>query len=213
MSKWLRRVALGLLLSVLALAVVTLRAVIEGEAEMQDSDRAFNEGDLRKATVHARRAAILYAPGAPHVGAAYERLIAIASGAEAEGEVEVAQMAWRAVRGAALETRHVSVPHRTELDQADRNLARLASVSSSGTARALRADYEQALAALEKDSAPRARWVLALVFGFVLSIAGLVWIAVRGINPDGSVTFAGMRLGLALTLIGAACWTIAVWKA
>jgi len=213
MSKWLQRIALGLLFAVLALAVVTGRAVVEGEAEMRESDRAFNEGDLRKATVHARRAAILYAPGAPHVRAAYERLLAIATGAEAEGESEIAQMAWRAVRGAALETRHVGVPHRTELDQANRNLARLASEPSSGTPSAFRAGYEQALAALEKDSAPRARWVIALVIGFVLSVIGLFWIAARGINPDGSVAFARMRLGLALTVIGAACWTIAVWKA
>lgn len=124
-ARWLRGVALGLMLAVLALAAVTARAVGDGEAELKKSDVAFNHGRLNAALEHARRAAVDYAPGAPHVARAYARMIAIAVGAEAEGKPELALVAWRAVRGAALETRHLWIPHRRELERANLSLARL----------------------------------------------------------------------------------------
>src|SRR5690242_19018897 len=122
---WLRRAALGLLLAVLLLATLTGRMVIEGEAALRTSDAAFDRDDLAEAMLHARRVAILYAPGAPHVAAAFARLRAIALGAEALGDINMARRAWGAVRGAALETRHLTVPHQAELDLVNQNLARL----------------------------------------------------------------------------------------
>src|SRR5687767_13418226 len=117
--------ALGLLLAVMALAVLTARAVIEGRDQLRESDRAFNAGDLRAATVHARRAAVLYAPGAPHVAEAYARLGAIAFGSEAANNPEMAILAYSAMRGAALETRHLWVPYEAELQRANLGLARI----------------------------------------------------------------------------------------
>ncbi len=125
-AKILRSVAVGLLLVVLGVAALTARAVREGERQMRESDAAFNRADLTSAVLHARAAAVMYAPGAPHVRRGYERLLAIAVGAEAAGQKRTAESAWRSVRGAALETRHVWVPHRAELARADENLARLA---------------------------------------------------------------------------------------
>lgn len=124
-ARWLRGIALGLMLAVLALAVVTARAVSNGEAELKKSDVAFDQGRLTAALEHARRAAVDYAPGAPHVARAYARMIAIAVGAEARGKHQLALAAWRAVRGAALETRHLWIPRRRELERANRSLARL----------------------------------------------------------------------------------------
>jgi hypothetical protein len=215
----LRIVAIAVLVAVLGLALVTGRAIVEGEAEMTKSDGAFNEGDLRMAILHARRAATLYAPGAPHVSAAYERLVAIANGAEATGRRDAAQSAWRAVRAAALETRHVRVPHQAELDLANRALARLSARAQDARnpapdgASATAVNSARALRELNQDAAPRAGWLLALVVGFALSLAGVALFAVRAVGPDGKVALRPARIGLIVAALGAACWTLAVLRA
>lgn len=213
-GRWLRGIALAMMLFVLAVAVLTARAVIDGNHEMQMSDAAFDRGDLRVAIDHARRAAVLYAPGAPHVAQAYARLDAIALGAEAAGQPETARMAWRAVRGAALETRHVWIPERAELGRANQNLARL-EASSSGASSAHAADLarKRVLAELQRYAAPAAVWVMLLSLGFLLSLGGLSLVALRGVTREGKLVLVQARLGLILSLVGAACWTLAVWRA
>jgi len=209
---WLRRAAWTLLMLLLAAAALTGRVVYDGEREMRLSDAAFDRGDVRLAATHARRAAVLYAPGAPHVGPAYARLVAIATGAEAAGDIDVAKMAWRSVRGAALETRHLWIVHRAELERANGNLARLqclgseANADSTGMAKA-------ALAELRQDDAPRSAWIGLLVVGFSLAVAGLFLVAWRGVTPAGALVPSRAKLGILLALIGAACWTVAAYQA
>src|SRR5262249_35209239 len=79
-SAWLRRLAFTFLVGVLLFGGLTARVLVEGEREIEKSDAAWNRGDLRDAALYARRSATLYAPGAPHVRAAYARLSAIAIG-------------------------------------------------------------------------------------------------------------------------------------
>jgi hypothetical protein len=201
---WLRRAALGLLLAVLVLAALTARMVIEGEAELRASDAAFDRGDLPEATLHARRAAILYAPGAPHVVAAFARLRAIALGAEALGDIPMARRAWGAVRGAALEVRHVGSPEEAALDLANANLARL---SGHGPG-----DRRAAERLLSRDETPRAPWVLTLGLGFLLFTSGLVLTA-RGISPTGEISRKMLAIAGLLAAFGVAFWTFAVYRA
>jgi hypothetical protein len=210
----LRSLAFLLMLGLLMLAVFTARALIDGSRSMTESDVAFDRGDLRTSIVHARRAAILYAPGAPHVGRAYERLNAIAVGAEAAGQPKTAFLAWQAVRSAALETRHVFQPRQTELDRANLNLARLEAELRGAKADQIDRLQKQALARFRGDTgAGRLVWTLALAFGFGLALAGLLLFALRGITRDGAIVAREARLGALLALVGAACWTIAVLKA
>jgi hypothetical protein len=206
-SVWLRRVAFGLLVFVLTAAGLTARVVAEGEDELGKSDRAFDQGDLRDAILHARRAAILYAPGAPHVGAAYERLAAVAVGAESSGQSDVARQAWDAMRGAAIETRHFLTPRAAELDRANSNLARLSAAQGSA------GDRERMAQKLARDDSPRAPWILVLGLGFVLFSAGLL-VAVRwGISEKGRISGRGLLISAAVSLAGVACWTLAVYRA
>lgn len=217
MKKWLRIATLVALAGVLTVAIATARAIATGQAEMEKSDRAFDQGDLPRATLHARRAATLYAPAAPHVPAAYERLVAIAVGAEAAGHPEIAQTAWRAVRGAALETRHVHVPHAAELERANENLARMQAQASvalrPATGGALRARYARALGELEREHGPSAPWTAALLLGYALCACGLAWLAWRGVSREGSFVWSSGRYGLVIALLGAVCVTLAVWQA
>ena len=203
---WLRRIALGMLLGVLTLAALTARILVQGEAELTRSDAAFNRGDLREAVLHARRSAVLYAPGAPHVPAAYARLSAVALGAEASGDKEVARLAWGAMRGAALETRHLSTPRAADLARANANLARL---SSGGVA----VDRARAAEVLARDDAPRAPWVILLGVGFSLFGLALGLLFARGVSPNGKISVRGLWVSAIVALVGVACWTLAVYRA
>jgi hypothetical protein len=157
--------------------------------------------------LYARRAAVLYAPGAPHVGAAYERLSAVALGAEATNQVDVARQAWGAMRGAALETRHFSTPREADLARANASLARLSSTDAASEDRA------RMTRALARDDAPRAPWIAVLGLGFVLFAAGLWFSSTRGISADGRISPRGLVVPVLVLLVGVACWTLSVYRA
>jgi hypothetical protein len=209
---WLRRAALALVLLVLGAAVLTARMVIDGEAEMRASDAAFDRGDVAIATLHARRAAVLYAPGAPHVRPAYERLAAIATGAEAAGDRDAAKAAWGAIRATALETRHVWIPHRAELERANLNLARLETLDEPAPKDPGQA-MQRALGELRRDDAPRAGWAAVLLGGFVILTIGLGLVGWRGVDPEGKIRLGQARLGVILVVVGAVFWTLAAFRA
>lgn len=202
---WLRRLALGMLLFVLLFAMLTARVLVEGEAELRKSDAAFDRGELRDAILYARRSATLYAPGAPHVGAAYARLEAIAVGSEASSQTSVAEQAWGAMRGAALESRHFWNPHARELALANASLARLQTAAGAGRSRAVRL--------LSRDDAPRATWIIVLGAGFGLFLAGLGLAVRQGLGPEGRLNARILALSGLIALLGVACWTLAVFRA
>jgi len=211
---WLRRLALVLLLGFLGLGVLTARAVEKGEKAVLESDRAFDQGKVREAAHHARRAAVHYAPGAPHVRAAYDRLHAVAAGAEAAGDRETAIFAWSAIRSAALETRHVSVPFPRELEAANRALARLEVLDALPVSRRERVlQLKIAERDLSQTAEARVGWVLLLGLGFAATAFGLGWFTLRGVKPGGKLEPRTARLSGIMTLVGAMCWTWAVVSA
>jgi len=211
-SVW-ERLSLLAFLIVLMFAVFSARVILEGESELSASDAAFDRGELGSALDHARRGATLYAPGAPHVDRAYERMNALAIGAEAAGQPKIAFLAWQAMRSAALESRHVFLPRQAELERANQNLARLEAVARDRAGTDREKSEQQTLTRLNADDAPDPAWIAVLGAGFLLALAGLSLFAFRGLNRAGKVSFQRARLGLLLFAIGAACWTLAAYKA
>jgi hypothetical protein len=210
---WVRRLSYGLLVLVVALIAMTLRAVREGESAMQASDAAFHRGDLGNATLEARRAALAYAPGAPHTRLAMVRLRAIAIGSEGAGDAESARLAWGAIRAAALGARHVTTPYAEELEEANQALARSmvpAGLDDPAARSRAEAVARQALAAAPGPSPWAA---VPLLLGAALSGLGLLLVATRGITRDGRILPRGLGLGLIVLCVGAACWTFAAYRA
>jgi len=210
---WLGRLSFLLFLFVLLGAVLSARVIVEGEAELSASNAAFDRGDLSLALDHARRSATLYAPGAPHVGRAYERLHALALGAESAGQPQLAFAAWQAVRSAALESRHVLIPRENELARANENLARLEALLRATDEATRAGNQSRALAVLAADDAPRPAWIALLGCGFLAALCGLLLFSFRGFSPTGRVSLGRARVGLVLFAIGAVCWTLAAYKA
>ena len=213
LPSFLQRLALFAFMAVLTLAAFSARVILEGESELSASDAAFDRGELGSALDHARRGATLYAPGAPHVERAYERMNALGIGAEAAGQPKIAFLAWQAMRSAALESRHVWLPRQAELERANRNLARLEALSRDIADSDRPKNQSQALTRLNANDAPSPAWIAVLGAGFLLALAGLSLFALRGLNRTGKVSFPRARLGLLLFAIGAACWTLAAYKA
>jgi hypothetical protein len=176
-----------------ASALLAFRTVQRGEAELAASERAFDAGQVELALQHARRAAAAYVPGAVHVDGAYERLRAIARGAELARDPELARLAWSAVRGAAWESHHVWQPRAAELREADAQLARLDGPVPAGARQAV-------------SFAPRrgAGFVLALVGGAIAAVFGLWWLLgqERSLRAAGS----GVRLAAVSCLVGVLAW-------
>jgi len=176
-----------------ASALLAFRTVQRGEAELAASERAFDAGRVELALQHARQAAAAYVPGAQHVDGAYERLRAIARGAELARDPELARLAWSAVRGAAWESHHLWQPRVAELHEADAQLARL---DGSGSG----------VAPPAQGSGPGrgGAFVLALVGGAAAAVIGLWWLT--GQERSSSSGNPGIRLAALSCLVGALAW-------
>lgn len=116
---------------VLLLVVAGLTLTRRGQKEMELSDRAFHDGDLRSAITHARQAALAYVPGSAHVQAATERIEAIAKGAESEDNVPLALIAWDTLRLVHVRTAYPGRPPSPSQRRADEGLKRLRAASQA----------------------------------------------------------------------------------
>jgi hypothetical protein len=196
----------------LLLCLATTRALLDGRREIAASDAAFDANDLHASIQHARRAASAYVPGAPHVEHGYARLTAIAHGAEAGGKPDIAALAWQAQRAAVLESASFHQPFPERLDEANRNLARLAAMktaAASDAAESARKLLEQARTRSEQ----RGPWGGVLALGLFLAATGVALVAGRAVLADGRINWVRGRLGLALFVAGAACWALAAYRA
>lgn len=196
----LRSVAVAGAAVLLVFALSTQHALRRGAAEMRASDTAFDTGELTSAVRHARRAASLYVPGAAHVDDGYERLKAVAIGAERARDTGLAMAAWRAVRAAALDGRHLWVARPSELAQANVNLARLSGAPDDAAA-------DEAAQAVEG-----LRPLLASL-GFVAALAGLLLVTRYGVTRSGEMSWLRARVPACLFVAGLLSLGLALLRA
>lgn len=195
---------------ILFASVATLRAVLDGEREVAASDAAFDANDLHGAIEHARRAASAYAPGAPHVERGYARLRAVARGAEASGRPELAMLAYQAQRAAVLESASIVQPFPARLEEANRNLARLAAGKGAGERE--RADAAQRLfRQAQAQGGGHSAWGALLAAGLLVSAAGLAWFGWRALRPSGRIEWLRGSWGLIAFALGAGLWAVAAF--
>jgi len=207
-----RSLALALALGLLALGVMALRTAAAGREALAASERAFDAGELRESVRYAARAATLSVPSGGYVDLAYRRLVVIARGAEAAGRPHLAAFAWNAVRGAAVESGALGFGPRPELEQANQNLARLASQLANG-GKDDPAGERELLKTLERPAGPAADGLLLLGGGMLLLVLGLGLIGFGGLGADGRPNARKLLAAALLVALGAACWTAAAYRA
>lgn len=210
------RVAVGLALAALCLAVVVSRAVWEGRGALASGDTAAARGDHAEAIAQWRRAARWYAPLAPHVDDAYERLESLAVTAEARGDTATALAAWRGVRGSVLATRSFFVPHRERLQPANDNIARLMAAVEGPAADPGKTVSEREAwhyQRLARDNAPSIGWAVFALGGLAMWIGGGFLFALRGLSETGQLIRRPSGIAGALVGVGLVIWLLGLYNA
>lgn len=209
--------ALGFTLAMaLPFGAAAARAIVDGRTELAACDAALVAGDVAGATVHARRAAGWYVPGAAHVETAYARLRTIGLEAEARGDRDAALFAWRSIRAASLGTAFAIEPHRAARAFADRRVAELsAEAPASPVQRDARPDdlLRAHLADLAREPGPRPAWTTLAALGLAAFAVGAVAAVRRGLGRDGGIDLRAAKAPLALALVGAAAWVVGLFRA
>lgn len=194
------------------LGVATGRVIYSGEQELSASTAALDAGDPREAIVRARRAASWYAPGAPHVGVAYERLAALARAAEENKRDDLALLGWQAIRAASIDTRWLLSPHADDRERAEREIARLRAKIPNQVAPDAAIATEQ-LHKLRRHQPARPIWIVGLLSGFALLVGGLFVASRRAADAAGRLVLARAKVGLVVAVVGIGLWLLSLWQA
>ncbi|MCA9531571.1 MAG: hypothetical protein KC543_15685 [Myxococcales bacterium] len=198
------------------LAVVVVRVVVGGHNELEQA-KAFDEaGKVVPAIVHYRRAARWYAPGSPYPVEALDRLAALGQQLTAQGDVQGALGAWRAVRGSILATRSFYTPHPERLEVANHHIAELMASEPPPPIDAGKSKEEltrEHLALLEHVPEPKLGWTLVLLFGFFMWVFGAFRFSVRAVDQDDRLVGAqALRWG-GVVVVGFALFVLGMWLA
>lgn len=206
-----RRVAVAVVIAFALLGAVTGRVVMAGEGELAASTAALRAGDPVEATIRARRSAAWFAPGAPHVRVAYERLMALGKEAERRHQRQVALLAFEGVHEAAHSTRWLVLPHAGDVEVADQAIARLRAQDPRPPESAAIPDAKierELLETLAARPGPSRAAAAGLGVSFVAIVAGLGWVLSRAVDATGRLVVARARLGLAVAAVGLGLWVV-----
>lgn len=206
------RVALGSLGALgVALGIVALRVVVEGEQELQVAEARLAAGDPDAGALHLVRAVRWYLPGSPYPPRALARLVALAAEADRAGDPRAALVRYRRVRSAILSVRSVVIPFEDTLALADARIADLmartppAPLDADRPFEARRELFARQLAdAAHADPDPV--WTIVLLAGFALWVLGAFGFAARAIDADDRLVPSQARSWGLAVLVGLAAW-------
>ena len=208
-SRWVH-VAWWILGALVLLGSAAVRVAMEGRAELSASDTAWSAGDVADATVHARRAAGAFVPGAAYVSRAYRQLREIAEQSEARGDPEAALFAWRAIRAAAIGSRSWLASHEEERARADVAISRISAAARAGSSPGRPAQTSETARAyramMSADSAPPMAWGLLFLAGAGLWVSGGAQLARHGFDVEGHLQVREARTAAVLAAAGLAAW-------
>lgn len=191
---------------VAGIAALAVRLVGEGRDALAQGDAAAAEGRIGDAIAGWETAARRYLPLAPHVDDAYARLTSLAG-----REHRHALSAWRAVRSAALATRHLWTPHADELAAANAAIAELASRDPEGAAAAgpdAAARKQLHTERLAGDRRAGTGALLLAIAGIACWLAGIGLVIRRGFDPAGQLARRPALTGAAVSVLGLAAWAL-----
>jgi len=193
-----KRVLTIVAIVVAALAVMSLRVVLEGRSALADGDAAIEAKHPIDAIAAWETAARWYLPGAPHVDEAYDRLHTVARDRRSLA-------AWRAIRRAALATRHLWQPHQGDLAEANTAIAELTAADPEG-APGGGADWQARI--LATDPRPSSLAALGAIAGIACWLAGMA-IVIRRSAPGGR----SIRAPAVVAVLGALAWVLGLYTA
>jgi hypothetical protein len=197
------------------LGVVVTRVFWDGRRALASGDEAMARGDVTEALTQWRRAAPWYAPLAPHVADAYDRMEVLARAAEEKGDDQVALDAWRGIRSSSLATRSFFTPFADRLAVANQRIADLtARVEVKADPKKDQAERRALhLGLLLRDDAPSVPWSLLALAGFAMWVGGGFWLARRGVTAEDKLDRKYAIRAAALIAVGLVVWMLGLYKA
>jgi len=120
-----RRIVVTLAIVGFFLTVVSARVLYSSRKEYFAGRRALAIGKTEPAVIHFRRSAHWYAPGNPYVISSLDALWHIGRSAESSDRINLALMAYRAIRSSVLGTRSFYTPHAAYLHRVNPKIAAL----------------------------------------------------------------------------------------
>jgi hypothetical protein len=187
---------------VTGIAVITLFALLfgrvasESREELEAANAFRHDGRPGRAIEHYRRSIRWALPLSPYHAEAISELESLAKELEAEGDTDLALLAWRSLSGGIAATRTLysgSDPARENAnDQIARLLAldRSAAVDSRLSDEQLAADHRRLLS---DEVSPDPFWGLVLLSGMAVWVGALVLLARRGFDSAGRFHWATAR--------------------
>jgi len=195
---------------VAAVAVLSLRVVIEGRAALAEGDAAMAQHHVVDAIAAWETAARWYLPLAPHVDEAYARLGDVAK------QQPFALVAQRAIRSAALASRTLWQPHADELAAAN---AAIASLSADDPEAALAGGPDRATRErwhadqLAGDARPHGFFRVLAALGIACWLGGLAWALRRGTTAEGKPVRRPLTIGAGIAMFGLLAWFLGLYNA
>jgi hypothetical protein len=204
-----------LLVIAVGLGVLVTRVFWDGRGALADGDAAMARGDVKEAIVKWRRAARWYAPGAPHVADAYDRLTTLARAADDKGDAPLALEAWRAVRSSVLATRSLWTPFPEALEAANQRIAALMAKQELAADPAKDEAERRAmhLGFLLRDEAPSVAWSLVALAGFAMWVGGGFLFARKGVTAEDRLDRRNAIRAAVLIAAGLVVWMLGLYQA
>lgn len=197
------------------LGVIVTRVFWDGRAALAEGDAAMARGDVKEAVVKWRRAARWYAPGAPHVADAYERLETLARAADDKRDRALALEAWRAIRSSVLATRSLWTPFPDRLAAANERIAALmaAEERAADPSKDEAARRAMHLGFLLRDEAPSVPWSIVALLGFAMWVGGGFLFARKGVTAEDRLDRRNAIRAAVLVAAGLVVWMLGLYLA
>jgi hypothetical protein len=193
----------------IALAVVTIRLLVDARSAYRSGVVADQHGDTPEAIRHYLTAARLYVPGSPYTHQAIERLEAIATANITKGEYGTARTALEAERAALLSTRSFYTPYAARLPDIERRLSRLLAANEE---RGALGTFEERAKwhadRLAERTQPKTSLVLLALLGLGVWVSSAIVFFRKGLESGlllrrlpAAIAGVGFILGLGLFLV------------
>jgi len=171
------------------------------------SDKAFDNGELKRAMEEARYASMASIPESGHQKRSIERLSAIAAGAEATGRPHTALLAWSTLSATSAATTNVPLVRAPLEPQSEQHMTylldKISGASASGTART-ESHIRTSIRLLNQRSCISAA---LLVVAPILGLMGLA-IRIRVAQARGHFSQSAAIRAISLYLVAASFWCI-----
>ncbi|MGB3052755.1 MAG: hypothetical protein WBB42_17265 [Polyangiales bacterium] len=195
-SVWARSGIVAGIAIIAVLALLLGRVASESRKELAAANAYRRDGGSGRAIEHYRRSIRWALPLSPYHAEAISELESLAKELEAEGDTDLALLAWRSLSGGIAATRTLYSGSHPARENANDRIARLLAMDRSAAVDArlsteqLAADHRRLL---RDEVSPDPFWGIVLLLGMAVWVGALVLLARRGFDSSGRFHWATAR--------------------